>query len=170
MTTPSAPDDTRSPTGRRAELLEELAMAGRASSVATVMFHTAVAARQGLSASEEKALDLLERSGPLTAGELARQTGLAPASVTGLINRLEQKGFARRIQNPSDRRSILVEVDVERMYARVAPLFADWVRSLEELYAGYSDEQLEVILHFLTEAARRQQEATARLTGDEELE
>jgi DNA-binding MarR family transcriptional regulator len=170
MTTPSAPDDTRSPTGRRAELLEQLAMAGRASSVATVMFHTAVAARQGLSASEEKALDLLERSGPLTAGELARQSGLAPASVTGLINRLEQKGFARRIQNPSDRRSILVEVDVERMYARVAPLFADWVRSLEELYAGYSDEQLEVILHFLTEAARRQQEATTRLTGDEELE
>ena len=170
MATPSAPDDTRSPTGRRAELLEQLAMAGRASSVATVMFHTAVAARQGLSASEEKALDLLERSGPLTAGELARQTGLAPASVTGLINRLEQKGFARRIQNPSDRRSILVEVDVERMYARVAPLFADWVRSLEELYAGYRDEQLEVILHFLTEAARRQQEATARLTGDEELE
>jgi DNA-binding MarR family transcriptional regulator len=170
MTTPSAPDDTRSPTGRRAELLEQLAMAGRASSVATVMFHTAVAAKQGLSASEEKALDLLERSGPLTAGELARQSGLAPASVTGLINRLEQKGFARRIQNPSDRRSILVEVDVERMYARVAPLFANWVRSLEELYAGYSDEQLEVILHFLTEAARRQQEATARLTGDEELE
>jgi DNA-binding MarR family transcriptional regulator len=170
MTTPSAPDDTRSPTGRRAELLEQLAMAGRASSVATVMFHTAVAARQGLSASEEKALDLLERSGPLTAGELARQSGLAPASVTGLINRLEQKGFARRIQNPSDRRSILVEVDVERMYARVAPLFANWVRSLEELYAGYSDEQLEVILHFLTEAARRQQEATTRLTGDEELE
>jgi DNA-binding MarR family transcriptional regulator len=170
MTTPSAPDDTRSPTGRRAELLEQLAMAGRASSVATVMFHTAVAAKQGLSASEEKALDLLERSGPLTAGELARQSGLAPASVTGLINRLEQKGFARRIQNPSDRRSILVEVDVERIYARVAPLFANWVRSLEELYAGYSDEQLEVILHFLTEAARRQQEATTRLTGDEELE
>jgi DNA-binding MarR family transcriptional regulator len=170
MTTPSAPDDTRSPSGRRSELLEQLAMAGRASSVATVMFHTAVAARQGLSASEEKALDLLERSGPLTAGELARQSGLAPASVTGLINRLEQKGFARRIQNPSDRRSILVEVDVERMYARVAPLFANWVRSLEELYAGYSDEQLDVILHFLTEAARRQQEATTRLTGDEELE
>jgi DNA-binding MarR family transcriptional regulator len=170
MTTPPAPDDARSPTGRRAELLEQLAMAGRASSVATVMFHTAVAAKQGLSASEEKALDLLERSGPLTAGELARQSGLAPASVTGLINRLEQKGFARRIQNPSDRRSILVEVDVERIYARVAPLFANWVRSLEELYAGYSDEQLEVILHFLTEAARRQQEATTRLTGDEELE
>ena len=164
MTSPSEPDRGRARTGRRAELLEQLETAGRASSVATVMFHTAVAARQGLSASEEKALDLLERSGPLTAGELARQSGLAPASVTGLINRLEQKGFARRIQHPSDRRSILVEADVERMYARVAPLFAEWARSLQELYAGYSDEQLEVILHFLNEAARRQREATARLT------
>jgi DNA-binding MarR family transcriptional regulator len=153
-----------SPNDRRAELLEQLALAGRASSAATVMFHTAVAARQGLSASEEKALDLLERSGPLTAGELARQSGLAPASVTALINRLEAKGFARRVQNPSDRRSVLVEVDPERLYATVAPLFADWVGSLQELYAGYTDEQLEVILHFLNEAARRQREATARLT------
>jgi DNA-binding MarR family transcriptional regulator len=152
------------PDDRRAELLEQLALAGRASSAATVMFHTAVAARQGLSASEEKALDLLERSGPLTAGELARQSGLAPASVTALINRLEAKGFARRVQNPSDRRSVLVEVDPERLYATVAPLFADWVGSLQELYAGYTDEQLEVILHFLNEAARRQREATARLT------
>jgi DNA-binding MarR family transcriptional regulator len=152
------------PNDRRAELLEQLALAGRASSAATVMFHTAVAARQGLSASEEKALDLLERSGPLTAGELARQSGLAPASVTALINRLEAKGFARRVQNPSDRRSVLVEVDPERVYATVAPLFADWVGSLQELYAGYTDEQLEVILHFLNEAARRQREATARLT------
>ena len=168
MTSPSEADGAATRAGRRAELLQQLETAGRASSVATVMFHTAVAARQGLSASEEKALDLLERSGPLTAGELARQSGLAPASVTGLINRLEDKGFARRIQNPGDRRSILVEVDVERLYARVAPLFADWARSLQELYAGYSDEQLEVILHFLTEAARRQQEATARITGDED--
>jgi DNA-binding MarR family transcriptional regulator len=151
-------------TDRRAELLEQLALAGRASSAATVMFHTVVAARQGLSATEEKALDLLERAGPLTAGELARQTGLAPASVTGLINRLEGKGFARRIPNPSDRRSVLVEVDAERVYASMAPLFGDWVGSLLELYAGYTDEQLETILHFLTEAARRQQEATARLT------
>jgi DNA-binding MarR family transcriptional regulator len=157
-----------SPLDRRVQLLEQLALAGRASSAATVMFHTAVAARQGLSASEEKALDLLERSGPLTAGELARQSGLAPASVTGLINRLEAKGFARRVPNPGDGRSVLVEVDSERVYATVAPLFADWVGSLYELYAGYTDEQLEVILHFLTEAARRQQEATARLTADQD--
>ena len=48
----------------------------------------------------------------------------------------------------------------------MAPLFTDWVWSLQELYTGYTDEQLELILHFLTEVARRQREATARLTSD----
>jgi len=153
---------------RRAELLEELALAGRAMSAATVMFHSTVAAARGLSATEEKALDLLDRFGPLTAGELAKRSGLAPASVTGLVNRLERKGYARRIANPSDRRSILVEVDAERLYAAMVPLMADWFGSLEELWAGYSDEQLELILHFLTEVARRQREATARLTRDDD--
>jgi DNA-binding MarR family transcriptional regulator len=164
MTSPEGREDQRTPAGRRAELLEELALAGRAMSAATVMFHSTVAERQGLSATEEKALDLLERFGPLTAGELAKRSGLAPASVTGLINRLERKGFARRVAHPSDRRSVLVEVDAERVYAGMAPLFADWVHSLEELYEGYSDDQLELILDFLTEVARRQQAATARLT------
>jgi DNA-binding MarR family transcriptional regulator len=169
MTRPRDREVGRTAAGRRAELLVELALAGRAMSAATVMFHTAVAARQGLSATEEKALDLLERFGPLTAGELAKRSGLAPASVTGLVNRLEAKGFARRIAHPSDRRSILVEIDAERVYAGMAPLFADWVGSLHELYAGYSDEQLELILHFLTEVARRQREATVRLTSDGDL-
>ena len=165
MARPGDPDGQGGRTVRRAELLERLMMAGRAQSEATVMFHTTVAAKQGLSATEEKALDLLERHGPLTAGELARHSGLAPASVTGLINRLERKGFARRVRNPNDRRSVLVEIDRDRVFASMAPLFADWVRELEEMYAGYTDQQLEVILDFLTEAARRQQQATGRLTG-----
>jgi DNA-binding MarR family transcriptional regulator len=154
-----------SPRGRRAELLRELEAAGRAQSAATVMFHSVLAAKRGLSATEEKALDLLDRFGPLTAGELARRAGLAPASVTGLVDRLERKGFARRVPHPRDGRSVLVEVDHERVMASLGPLFADWFRSLDGLWAGYSDEQLELILHFLNEAARRQQQATANLTG-----
>jgi DNA-binding MarR family transcriptional regulator len=160
MASPNDPANDPAGQRRRAELLDRLMTAGRAQSAATVMFHTTVAALQGLSAT-----DLLDRFGPLTAGELAERSGLAPPSVTGLINRLERKGFARRVPNPGDRRSVLVEVDRERVFASMAPLFEDWVGSLHELYAGYTDEQLEVILHFLNEAARRQQEATAKLTS-----
>ena len=150
----------------RTELLDKLSTAGREMSAATVMYHATLAARQGLSATEEKTIDLLERLGPLTPGELGRQSGLAPASVTGLIDRLERKGFARRAAHPSDGRRVLVELDRERTFAGLAPLFADWFSSLQEMYEGFTDAELATILRFMTEAAHRQREATAKLTTE----
>lgn len=126
------------------------------------MFHSSLAALQGLSATETKAIDVLDRQGPLTAGELAARTGLAPPSVTGLINRLERKGFARRIEDPKDRRRVRVEPCPAGM-ARLVPLFADLHTQINELYAEFTDEQLQTILRFMTEVTRRQRDATVRL-------
>jgi len=128
------------------------------------MFHTSLAALQGLSATETKAIDVLDRQGPLTAGELAARTGLAPPSVTGLINRLERKGFARRIEDPDDRRRVRVERCAEGL-AKLAPLFADFGAQIDALYAEFTDEQLQTILHFMTEVTRRQRDATTRLAS-----
>jgi DNA-binding MarR family transcriptional regulator len=151
------------PAARRA-LLDALFQAGREVSAAAVMFHTALAAHQGLTATEEKALDLLDRNGPLTGRQLAERSGLAPASVTSLVDRLEAKGFARRTRNPADGRSVLIETTPDRL-AGLGPLFADWVRELEELCAQYTDAELAVITSFLAQSARRQKDATARLTS-----
>src|SRR5215468_10484220 len=98
----------------RRRLLDGLFAAGREVSAAAVMFHTALAARQGLSATEEKALNLLDR--------------------------LEAKGFARRTRNPHDGRSVLIEAAPDRL-AQLGPLFADWVRELEDLTAKYTDAE-----------------------------
>lgn len=46
----------------------------------------------------------------------------------------------------------------------LAELFTDWAQKLDQLYAGYSDDELETILHFMTTAAELQREATAKLT------
>ncbi|MFS8478503.1 MAG: hypothetical protein FWJ93_05950 [Micromonosporaceae bacterium] len=43
-------------------------------------------------------------------------------------------------------------------------LFAGLVARLNELYAGYTDEQLALILDFLRRSARLQREATAEVT------
>ncbi len=139
-------------------------MAGREQSTAAVMFHTAMAAKQGLGPSEGKALDLLDRFGPLTAGELGERAGLAPASITGLVDRLEDKGFARRIKDPADGRRVLVELDRAPLLAH-AHLFDDLVREMQELAAEFTDDELEVVLRFLDGATRRQQAATARLSA-----
>lgn len=103
---------------RRRQLVEAILFAGRESSAATVMFHTAVAARAGLTATDSKTLDTLIRVGPVTAGELARHTGLATASVTSLIDRLEQKGLVRRARDARDRRRVMVEPIRERIARR----------------------------------------------------
>jgi DNA-binding MarR family transcriptional regulator len=162
---PPIPDDPSA--SRRAQLLDRLQTAGRDSSAATVMFHSVVAARVGLRATQEKAVDLLQRLGPMTAGELARHASLAPATVTALIDTLEARGFVRRVRNPADGRSVLVELDEERVMAAFVPLYTAWVEELTDLYRGFSDDQLETIAHFLTEAARRQRRVTAALADDD---
>ncbi|WP_282793146.1 MarR family transcriptional regulator [Streptomyces sp. CC224B] len=146
----------------RDEVLRRLFTAGRENSSVTVMFHSAVAARQGLNATESKTLDLLERDGPLTAKDLARRTGLAPASVTGLVDRLEAKGFVRRIKHPSDKRRVLVELRREAI-AGLAEVFEDWGREVAELCEEFTVQELETVIRFLSGATERQRRAAARL-------
>ncbi len=145
---------------RREYLLAALGAIGREHSNAEVMFHNTVSERMGVSAVEEKTLDLLEREGPLTAGELASRTGLAPASVTGLIDRLVRKGFVHRAAHAEDRRRVNVQIDPTHV-TRFAELFSDIATRFGELYAGYTDEELELILDYVRKATMILSEATA---------
>src|SRR5213595_2727693 len=95
---------------QRQALLEAVYESGRELSTAAVMFHTKLSELRGLSATEGKAIDILMRFGPLTAGEFGERSGLAPASVTGLMQRLEAKGVARRVRHAEDRRKVLIEL------------------------------------------------------------
>lgn len=143
--------------------MAELSEAGREQSNATVMFHSAVAGLLGLSATDEKILDLLEREGPLTAGRLVERTRLAPSSITAAVDRLERNGFVRRAPHAQDRRRVTVELRNERLN-EARQLFADLARRLEELYAGYSDDELATALAFLRDVTVAQRAATEQLT------
>ncbi len=136
--------------------------AGREHSTAVVMFQSAVGDRFGLNATDLKALDILAVSGPLTAGEIAGRTGLATASVTTLIDRLEKGKFVRRVRDPKDRRRVIVET-VGNQPARFAPLFESFGGAVAELFSSYTDEQLEIILDFLTRSAQRIREEGLKL-------
>jgi DNA-binding MarR family transcriptional regulator len=124
-------------------------------------------ARQGLSATEGKALDLLARHGALTAGQLAEHTRLAPASVTELVDRLEAKGFVRRRRDVRDRRRVLVELAPENL-ADLAEDFDRFGRSVDALWSEFTAEELEVVRRFLESATAFLQTAAKRLAdGDE---
>lgn len=142
-------------------------LAGRAVSTASILFHSVVSERLGLQPSEEKAIELLLRFGPITAGELSERAGLAPASVTGLVDRLERKGFARRVPDQVDKRRVRIEVEPSAM-GKFQPLFADFVARLHQLYERYSDDELTLIQRYLSEVSEVQRAATEALRAQGE--
>lgn len=146
----------------RQETLELLARVGREHSDATVLFHSRVASFLDLHPTDYKTVGVLERLGPLSAGDIARHTGLATASVTNLIDRLERKGFARRVADRRDRRRVLVEARVERVNAS-RQAFRSPSQSLARLFARYSDADLRVIADFLDRNAARLRAETVKL-------
>ena len=134
----------------RAELLAALLGEFRQLSAATILFHQAVADRLGMNITDHKCADILARTGPITAGDLARRTGLTTGAITGVIDRLERGGFVRRVRDPHDRRRVIVDPVVQHMEQVIAPLFESMGRSAAELCARYSTEELAVIHDFTT--------------------
>jgi len=131
-----------------------------------VLFSQAVADRVGISATDLETLDILVRSGPLTAGRLAELTGLTTGAITGLVDRLERRGYAHREPHPSDRRSVIVQPLIENAERDLAPLYAGMSQAMRELMSGYSDEELSVITEFLTRAASITADQVARLRDE----
>jgi len=62
----------------------------------------------GLSSNELRGLELIAAEGETTAGRLATALRLTTGAVTGVVDRLEQRGLVRRRTDPEDRRRILV--------------------------------------------------------------
>jgi DNA-binding MarR family transcriptional regulator len=154
-------------TSKRKELLEQLSyQLGRELSARTIMFHSAVAEKMGLSITEHKALDMLSRQGPLTAGQLAEVTGLTTGAITGMVDRLGKAGFVRRVADVSDRRKIRVEAVVEK-YEAMAGVFASLGQAMDKLLEGYSNKELETIHDFMSKLPPLMDEVTRKLKADE---
>ena len=110
-------------------------------------FEEAAAEYFGINRTDMLCLDVLDRTGQMTAGGLARETGLTTGAVTAMLDRVEKAGYVRRLPDPSDRRRVLVELtDKARQATReVYGSLADAVPEFDR----YTDEQLMLIRDFL---------------------
>ena len=141
-------------TERPYEVPADLVAALNAHSEAVVLFHSSVAQSMGLDPSAYKTLFLLSRLGSLSAGEIARETGLATASVTDLIDRLVAKGYVSRGPHPTDRRRIVVTLN-EASVTTSRRGFGVPNPSLAEMCERYHGPQVELIADFLKRNAQR---------------
>jgi DNA-binding MarR family transcriptional regulator len=132
----------------KSELVDELIRGFRASTNQDLAFEHLAADRLGINETDLHCLNIIENSGGLAAGELAARSGLTAGAVTGVIDRLERAGFARRVTDASDRRRVIVEVTAgfyERADRIWGPVAADWHRAL----ARFTAPELQRIMDFL---------------------
>lgn len=128
------------------ELIDEI----RRSQAATQRFDQAVADALGLNRTDMRCVDVLQRAGQLTAGQLAEQTGLSTAAMTTALDRLERLGYARRVRDTHDRRRVMVEI-TEHTQTAAGRFYAEHGAKAEQLYNRYSTEELELLLAFIRE-------------------
>jgi DNA-binding MarR family transcriptional regulator len=110
-------------------------------------------------------LELINRHGPLSPGALARRAGLHPATMTGILDRLERGGWVARDRDPDDRRAVVVRVLRDRG-AELFRLYAGMNTSIDRICAGYSDDQLELLADFLRRTTNAGRDATDELAAD----
>src|SRR6266550_2309705 len=157
--------------GERAERAELAAAFGagiRRTGALMQLMGQAAADRIGINATDLNCLNILSFSGRMTAGELTRATGLKTASITGVIDRLEEAGYVTRERDPNDRRRVVVQINLDRAMKDVATIFAPMLRSWREMSARYSDDELRLIVDFYGRMEQVFREHLLRLRGGPE--
>jgi DNA-binding MarR family transcriptional regulator len=145
----------------RAKLAEEFGAGIRSTGSLFQLLGQAAADRIGINATDLNCLNILSFHGEMTAGDLARETGLTTASITGVADRLEEAGFVRRERDPRDRRRVVIRLVLERALTDVAPVFLPMVRDWQEMASRYTDDELRLIVDFYS---RMEQVLRAHLT------
>jgi DNA-binding MarR family transcriptional regulator len=110
-------------------------------------------------------LDILDVYGPLSPSALARRAGLHPATMTGVLDRLERGGWIARERDASDRRAVVVRILSDR-YAELMRFYSPMNRSMNKILAKYSDSELEAIADFMRRTVDAGRSATDELTRE----
>jgi DNA-binding MarR family transcriptional regulator len=111
-------------------------------------------------------LDLISRHGPLSPSDLARRAGLRPATMTGILDRLQHGGWITRDRDPEgpDRRAVTLR-PLRGRNTELFRLYKGMNTAMDQICAGYTDAELELIAGFLHRTTEAGEGATDRLAG-----
>jgi DNA-binding transcriptional ArsR family regulator len=123
----------------------------------------AAAERIGINATDLNCLNILSLGGEITAGQLAQATGLTTASITGVVDRLEQAGYVRRGRDSRDRRRVVIHLIIEPVLRDVVTVFAPVLAAWKTVADSYTDAELEFIIDFQAKSEQALRDNLARL-------
>jgi DNA-binding MarR family transcriptional regulator len=121
-----------------------------------------VSSSVGLSSSDLEVLDLVGRRGPLTPSALSSISGVSPATMTGILDRLETEGWVRRERDPQDRRKVNIHAATKRG-AEIYRYYRGMQDRLRQICANYTDDQLTLLIDFITRTSEAGVGAIAEL-------
>ena len=151
--------------GARRQIEREFLLAVRRAGSVMQLLGAASAERIGINVTDLNCLNILALGGHMTAGDLARTTGLTTASITGVLDRLEEAGFVRRERDPHDRRRVIIRLDAARGMRDVAPVFAPVIAAWRNVAARYTDDELRLILGFQEQLEQIMRDRLVELRG-----
>ena len=131
----------------RQAIIGELGRALQAYQRSTQAFDDEVGRVLDLNPVDLRCLDWLTE-GPMPASRLAEATGLSSAATTSMIDRLERKGFVRRVRHDADRRQVLVELS-EAGQARTWAIYGRLAAQGQHLFTRFDKAALEAMLENL---------------------
>lgn len=152
------------PGDARRGVIEELAREIRRFGGLGATYFRALSSQVGLNATDLQVVDSLASTGPATAGQLAELTGLTTGAMAQMLGRLEKDGIVRRERDPDDGRRVLVSLVPDwDQTGRIGPALAGAGKALGDLAARHDDQQLALLLQFITAANAAYGEEIARL-------
>jgi DNA-binding MarR family transcriptional regulator len=155
---------TERTTGTHRQLTNAVKEALRDLNMQLALLNRRLGGKVDLKDADWTCLDLVNRQGPLSPKELARRTGLHPATLTGVLDRLERGGWVVRERDPrsADRRAVTVRALRERNQELYRG-FAGMNTRMDALCGDYSAAELEVIADFLRRTAAAGHDSTEEL-------
>ncbi|MDH4141635.1 MAG: MarR family transcriptional regulator [Chloroflexota bacterium] len=88
--------------------------------------------RIGVSMSQLHVMSMLDRHGDMPMSRLAEMIDVSLSNATGLVDRMEERGFVERVRVPDDRRVVLVRITKagRRILDEVEVLRAETLRAV----------------------------------------
>lgn len=148
-------------------LLESLTHRLQRYGMRSVLFQQYMAQKIGVSHTDLKSAEILNETGPITAGELSKITGLSTGSVTALINRLEKSGYVKRERDQLDGRKVMI-VPIPERQEQIKSHYQSLSMATKELCSAYNEQELILINQFVEEITKIMDKENDKLMSERE--
>ncbi|HEY2280687.1 MAG TPA: MarR family transcriptional regulator [Streptosporangiaceae bacterium] len=151
---------------RRRRLTAEIKDSLRALSNQLSLLNHQVGAQLDLKDVDIDCLELITRHGPMSPSALSRRTGLHPATITGILDRLQRGGWVTRERDPdaTDRRAVTVRALRDRN-KEMFQLYSGMNGTMDKICSGYAETELELLAEFLRSTTEAGRDATTELVN-----